>query len=342
MNATLLSFGRHGPRLSSLALGAVLLTACDNDRPLGPNPATLPSAAALGKGPTKGVISIAVVDQNKNAVASAGAEFTLTSGATTITAIDNGAGDSDPTTGILFVKGLMPGVYDVCEKVVPAGYVMASPTCDTATVLPGVTTPLQFFNPTAPLVAWEAQDAVTLLGVGGTMFSGDDGSGSVAIADNSPLDLDPTPGKFRVMVKGASFTVCPKTAPAGWVFYQNPPCATTATPAGQTITLAPFYVAPEASAYWWSGVSGSPGGLGTEYTVTAASGGFSITVVNNGLNDMADPAFMLYVKLPAPGWYTICQTVAPAGGQLADPVCRRVEVPLGHPQYAGFFDSKPI
>lgn len=344
MHAIPLSLELRGRRLSSLALfGAVALAACDTDRSVGPNTTTtVPTEASLAKGPKGGTLVIVVMDQDKKAPVNLGAQFTVAkAGSPTYFAVDNSPTDNDATVGVIRMTGFT-GNLTICQTVAPTDHVVATPACQTAAIAVGATATVEFVNLTLPRIAWETQDIITYYNVGGATYSGDDGSGSFAIVDNSPIDLDPTPGKIEVMTKGANFTVCPKTAPADQVFYQNPPCKSAATPPGQTTKLAPFYVAFEASAYWWGGVSGNPGGIGAEYVVTAANGGFSVTVVNNGMNDLSDPAFMVYVKLGAPGWYTVCQTKAPAGGQLADPACQRILVELGHPAYAGFFDSKPI
>ena len=343
MHAILLSFDRRGLRRSSLVLGAVLLAACDNDRPVGPNPTAVPTVAALGMGPTKGVIQITIADKNKQPLTTAGAEFALTlAGQPSITAIDNGAGDSDPAAGRVFVKGLKPGVYDVCEKAPPTDYVLPSPNCQTATAVAGGITPVDFINLTVPRASWVAFDQINFDTIPGITVTGDDGSGPVVIIDNSPLDLDPAPGKFEVRVpNGTSYSVCPKATPPGYAFPNIPQgCLNGSVTPGETTALGNIQVRHEYSAYWFVTLGGSVAD-GAEFSVTNASTGTTFTVKDDGPNDMAAGMGMVYIKLFAPGWYTICETVPPLGGQLADPVCKRVEIVKGEYGFA-IFDSKPI
>jgi hypothetical protein len=88
----------------------------------------------------------------------------------------------------------------------------------------------------------------------------------------------------------------------------------------------------------------SLGGLpskGSEFTLTHALSGITIKVADNGVNDMA-LGMMVYVKLPAAGWYAVCMTTPPVGGVVTDPSCKRIDVPFAEITFAGFFDSKPI
>jgi uncharacterized repeat protein (TIGR01451 family) len=72
-----------------------------------------------------------------------GATFTVEadptpgSNAAKLTITDNGAGDTDPTDGVIVIDPAKPGTYKVCETVPPTGYNLASvPACQTGVVVP--------------------------------------------------------------------------------------------------------------------------------------------------------------------------------------------------------------
>src|SRR5262245_3893987 len=121
MYASLLSCDRRGLRLSSLVLASVaLLGACDNDRPVGPNPAAIPEAvnpALVAKG---GSLIIAIVDQNQQPPTTLGAQFTVANTGSGIAyfAVDNMPGDADPTIGKIRMNGLL-GNFNICQTVAP-------------------------------------------------------------------------------------------------------------------------------------------------------------------------------------------------------------------------------
>ena len=349
MYASLLSFDRRGLRLSSLVLGAALLAACDNDRPLGPDRTNIPAAAALGKGPTKGIVSITLVDNKNNPLASAGAEFSLTiAGQPSVTAIDNGIGDSDPTVGTVFVKGLTPGVYDVCEKAAPAHYVLPTPNCATATVTAGVITPLAFINPTMARLQWGVIDFVPN-NIGGAEFELQDGNGNMIakFVDNAPIDVDPNPGRFALEfpVEG-QYMLCPINAPAGYVWVSTPMCIGFTATHGQVESMGDYIVYPEYSAYWYVtdgtvGSDGFPTPLGPSTFQVTNPLGFITTIVDNGPNDFDPRIGKFGIKLPAEATYTVCQTVAPVGYQPAIPQCKRIEVRKGIPGWGEWFYNPP-
>jgi hypothetical protein len=262
MRTSLTFFERRGIRLSSLVLaGATLLAACDNDRPTEPIVEAKPVAANLGKGSTPGGLIISLVDQNGQSPATLGAQYTMTvakSGGMTTFAVDNGPGDTNSFIGVIVMLNVTPGSYTVCQTVAPSDFVLPSPKpCQSITVLPGTNTPgsaahIQFTNLTVPHATWVAFDDLNWVNIAGVTFTGDNGSGPVVIADNSPLDLDPTPGKFEMRVpNGNSFTVCPKATPPGYAFPAIPQgCVTKAVAPGQTTAMGNMFVRHEYSAYW--------------------------------------------------------------------------------------------
>jgi hypothetical protein len=110
-------------------------------------------------------------------------------------------------------------------------------------------------------------------------------------------------------------------------------------PAGQTTFLVNFTTSPQYSAYWYAM---NPNGLAgpSEYTIKAVAGGFSATVVDNGLNDRWQDLGKMWILLPSDGDYEICQTKALANTKLADPTCLTVTVKFGDPVYSGYFVSQ--
>jgi len=340
MNATPLSLDLRARRLSSLALlGALALAACDTDRPLGPNPKTIPTEASAAKGIQTNSFSVTIVDQNGSAPSTVGAQFTVAQSGQGLAVflVDNGPGDNNPTPNKLTMKVTNSGTYTVCQTVAPADYVLPSPACKSVMVggiLPAL---LTFVDPTAPHVSWAVRDALDDSLIANAVFK--DGQGNT-ITDNSPSDLDPTPGKIEVKTTLATFEVCTAGNPPGYVwFVASIGCVTTATNPGQTTALPAFYANPEASMHWYILVSNYTG-FGTAYTITAAEGGWALKLADNGPEDMISGSGMIYLKVPAAGWYTVCQTVGPINGQPADPACQRIEVKFGE-QNSTEFVSKP-
>jgi hypothetical protein len=328
MLSTLISFDRSARRLSSLALvGAAALAACDNDNTVGPKPAAIPTQASPIVGVAKpGALIITIVDQNGTAPTTGGAQFTYTpaGGAQTYFLIDNGQGDSDPTPNVIRKLGLL-GTYSVCQTVAPTDYVLPSPACQTASVSPGSIAQLQFVDKTVALVQWTALD-MFYQGVAGTTFTVDVGNGPVKVADNAPLDLDKSDGRFMVKAPNGTATVCPFLAPTNWYFNAGQGCGGYPAPAGQTTFLNDWHLFAVYSVYvlvadpitWGAGPS--------EYIVKNAAG-FSETLIDEGKNDRRPGKLgHLYMLLPSAGDYTICQTVPPPGTKLAIPTCVDVTV----------------
>lgn len=341
MNATLLSIDLRGRRLSALVfLGAAALTACDNDRSVGPNPAAIPTAASPAMVAKGSAIMISIVDQNKTAPTTLGAQFTVapTGGGPAAFLVDNGPGDTDPTANSLRMAGLI-GTYTVCQTVAPTDYVLPTPACQSVMVNGITPAKLQFVDLTVGRLQWVTLDMIDTP-VGGAAFSWNDGSGPITIVDNSALDLDKTPGRFEVKAPNGSTNVCTLTPPTGWIFAApTQVCFGLPVPAGQTTFLTNFNVHPEYSAFWYAG---NPNGwmVGpSSYTITNASG-FSATVEDDVKNDRWQAQGKMWVILPTDGDYEICQTTPPPGTLIADPKCIQVTVKLGdQPAYAGGFMS---
>lgn len=349
MNARLLSLDVRGRRLSALALaGTALLAACDNDQAVGPNAANQPTAtAAIMKAPT-GALRITIVDQNNALPSTAGTSFTVSKSGNSLPVADNGAADSYLGIGVILIKNLKPGMYSVCQNAAPAEYVLPTPpACQNIEVVPGTSTigdasHVMFNILTAPRATWVAFDGLNFDTIPGFVFTGNNGSGPVVIADNSALDLDPRGGVFEVKVlSGNSFTVCPGSAPTGYAFPAIPQgCVTKPVTPGQTTSIGNMYVRHAYSAYWYVSIDGQVS-KGSEFKITHSATNSTVHVVDNGTNDM-QKGVMVYVKLPFAGSYSVCMTTPPEGGALSDPVCKRIQVALGEPGFAGDFVAKAI
>ncbi len=66
-----------------------------------------------------------------------------------------------------------------------------------------------------------------------------------------------------------------------------------------------------------------------------------MTIVDNGANDFDPRVGRLAIKLTGEGYYTICQTVMPAGYSAPSPSCKRVQVFEGEPTNADWFYNPP-
>jgi hypothetical protein len=344
MLSTLLSSDRRGLRFTSLALaGAAMLAACDNDQPLSPTSVPKPSAPSPALAAKGGTLVIAIVDQNTKPVTTLTSQFTVAnmSSGLGLFALDNGAGDTDPTVGSIRMTGLASAKYEVCQTVAPTDYLLPATACQTVIVGGIVPAQLTFIDPTVPHAVWTFRDGWNNIIPGGTVI-GNDGTGPVVIADNSPLDLDPTPGRFDVKVPlNNGYTICPKTPPAGYVFMSGQYCIGMPTSAGQTTDLLGFGVNPKASAWWYTTDFNVPVGP-AEFSVTDASGNVVMKIVDDGQNDSWQALGKFYVTFPAPGDYLVCETTPPPNTMLADPACMKVSITLGVPAYIGLFNSKPI
>ena len=202
------------------------------------------------------------------------------------------------------------------------------------------------FTTATAYVTWTVEDGMIDVDLATSEFTIDNGTGRLTtIADNSALDLDRRPGKFKAKVGIGAVTVCGKTAPAGYVFYFVPdpaPCKTATTVVGGTTPLlAPFWVYRTPTVYWHAKVAGVYA-KGSVYTITSAATGVQVKIADDGAEDMFQNSASVYVTVPATGLYTVCQIVAPKGGQLAEPACRQVNVQSDLPALAGIFDSMPL
>ena len=81
-----------------------------------------------------------------------------------------------------------------------------------------------------------------------------------------------------------------------------------------------------------------PKTTGAQFTYTAAGGGASYFLIDNGSGD-ADPTPNVIKKLNLLGAYTVCQTVAPADYVLPTPACQSVSVGGGTISKLTFVDK---
>jgi hypothetical protein len=203
-----------------------------------------------------------------------------------------------------------------------------------------------FINPTIARLRWKVVDAWQNY-VGGATFALQDSNATViaTFVDNAAPDIDPTPGKFEVKLPTEGvYQLCTVTPPAGYVYPgQQVFCMGHLVQHGQITTSPPYTVYPLFSAYW--GVTDGtvdanfyPTLIGpSTFKVTSSGGAFTVNVVDNGLNDIDTTLGKLAVKLPAGGYYSVCEIVPPPNHWNAKPSCKRINVTSGVPEWAEWF-----
>ena len=164
-----------------------------------------------------------------------GAQFLIEpnpkTGTGSLTVVDNGLNDEDPTAGILLLTDCLKGItYTVTETVPPPGYVAGPPQ----TVTVACEQYLKFVNEKeerGQLKIKKVDNCGRLLA--GAQFliepNPKTGTGSLTVVDNGLNDEDPTAGILLVTncLKGITYTVTETVAPPGYVV--GPP---------QTVTIA--------------------------------------------------------------------------------------------------------
>jgi hypothetical protein len=353
MFATLLSFDRRAVRLLGVAFaGAMALSACDTDKPIAPKRPDVPTAAQpalLGFG---GSLVIKVVDTTQALITTSIAELTVVGpNKATWGLKDNIANDADPTTGVLRLKGLAAGDYQICETSAPVNYVMPNPACATATVSLYTSATVSFVHQTMARAKWTVVDYVPNY-VPGMVFALKDSTNAIVtlIYDNFGLDSDPVGGKFDIRwpIEG-KYTLCEQTLPTGYVYpkLQVKFCFPLQLKHGQTAGGWPFTVYPAFSAYWQvsDGTADAYGTLNvigpSTFTVANINGDPPVTVVDNGANDIDGRLGKFAVKLPSAGEYTICETVPPSGYSNAQPPCKQIKVKTAEDGWAEWFFNLP-
>ena len=333
---------RRQLRGSLLALaGAALLAACEPDQPLSPGTDRIPTTPSLAKGAKTGSLIITVVDGNGAGITVLGSKFGLTRSADLqVTAADNSPDDANSAIGVIQFTGLVSGPWTVCQIEVATAFLLPEPNCQSVSVGKGNPAQLTFVNAAEPRAKWVVRDGLTLAPIADAYFTIDDGSGPVMMKDNLGIDIDPAVGSIAVKTKAGNVTVCPVSIPTGLAFtLPAKGCVTKNVTA--TTDFGPWNGIAEYNVYWWAKVGNADGAGGT-YTITALGGGFSTTVTNEDANDRYQNSTWMYVALPAGGWYEVCQTVAPTGGQLANPSCKQVEVEYGISNFVPAFQSNPL
>src|SRR5690242_5061994 len=116
-----LFFDRRAMALSGLAFaGAVALSACNTDEPVTPNHRDLPTAAQPALLAIGGTLVIKVVDTTQALITTSIAEFKVVGPNNATWGVkDNIANDADPKTGVILMKGLAAGQYQICETSAP-------------------------------------------------------------------------------------------------------------------------------------------------------------------------------------------------------------------------------
>jgi hypothetical protein len=348
MRSTLLFFGARATRFAAAALlGTTFVTACDDQRPTEPIPTaaapTKPSDARLG---SYGVLVWKAVDVNQTLLA--GSTFEIDGGPNKIQWVmpDNNAGDVDMVSG-KFQFPVAPGLYDVCEKIAPANFVVRAPKCKTVTVPAGVITDVGVFvNDRLPTFATAFWDyAKNYIGGGSWRVQDSTGTTIMNVVDNNALDLNKANGYFSIQLPYAGkFSICEASPPPGYYFGQ---------PAGYCITqnfalntggfYGPYLVLPPYSATWatirgfW-GPQNSPDWIGpSSFVITQVGGAFTTTIDDNGQGDLHNMVGIFYVKLPGPGTYNICQATKIPGFWLPNPLCHQVTAQLAKVTWGDYF-----
>jgi len=340
-------------RAASLALATIsFVAACDTDQQVAPKPAVQMTTPAAQLGPTiklTGSLAWKVTDLSANLLS--GTHFTVT-GPTKATWIvgDNGATDGDKTTGNFKLAGLTPGSYQVCQTGVGGYYALPAVPCQNADVVAATTTDAGTFVDRAlpRILAGYIDWAGNLLGGGVVSIKDSLGATINIVTDDLGPDQNKTPGKFDIVLPGpGKYSVCEHTAPPGYGF---PPsqvvfCIPLNMIYDLVMSVPSFSVVPPASVIWaaidgFFGPNNSqPDYVGpSTFKVTSADGSFTMDVVDDGQNDLKKQfPGLFYVKLPAPGTYTICQVTPVAGHWLANPACQTATVVQNVVKNVGYF-----
>ena len=353
MFSTLRGFGRATTRAGSLALATVcFVAACDTDHPVAPKPVAQPTTPSSQLGPTinlNGSLTWKVTDLNAKPLS--GTQFTVVGPlkATWIVS-DNGAADADKTTGQFKLGGLKPGSYQVCQTGIGGYYALPAVPCQNADVAFGANTDVgTFVDRALPRILSGYIDwAGNVLGGGVVSIKDSLGATVNIVTDDLGPDQNKTPGKFDIVLPGTGkYSVCEHTPPPGYGF---PPsqvvfCIPVNMIYDLVMNVPAFSVVPPASVIW-AAIDGFFGPNNTQpdyvgpstFKVTSADGSFTMDVVDDGQNDLKQQFLgLFYVKLPAPGTYTICQVTLVANHWLANPACQTVTVVQNVVKNVGYF-----
>lgn len=181
--------------------------------------------------------------------------------------------------------------------------------------------------------------------IGGGSFTVKDSVGAqiMVVVDDGQLDLDKTPGKFKLMLpKPGKYDVCENLPPAGYVFMTQPICTGVVAQNWVVTQINPFVVAPVPGATWVV-TSGAMVGdqyvliPGAAFKVSIPRQFIFIDVVDNGQNDLDPWPGRIYVKLPKAAVYNLCETQPPSGYWNANPPCRTLDVSANAVTNGGVF-----
>src|SRR5262245_6381911 len=109
-------FDRRALGLLGLAFaGAMALSACDTDEPAAPKQPAGPTAAQPALLQLGSTLVIKVVDTTQTLITTTLTEFkVVTPSKATLGVKDNMVNDADPTNGVIRIKGLAAGQYEIC------------------------------------------------------------------------------------------------------------------------------------------------------------------------------------------------------------------------------------
>jgi hypothetical protein len=355
--------GRAGVAGALLAPGAaailLAIAACQDELPSAPRQPAPSAAASPEKGgnaatrPGNGAAVWSVKDGNWDFLLG-GAQFVLT-GPNNFSRVINDdvtPGDQDPTAGNFKTMGLLPGLYQLCETVAPAKYLIQqipgySPCTSFNVVVNGTTYMSPFFNVHIPRETWGVVDPVGNF-LGNAYFQLHDSTNAVIASgwDNSAFDLDNSLGKFlRETPVPGKYTLCETLAPSGFV----PPAQAcklfAASPYITPQNLGNWVNAPTYSMYFnVQDPQGKPLG-GTSFVIKRQyyTPQGDINVSDNIAPDRDPTTGKYFVILPAQGWYVVCQHDAPLGFDPPANNCYPIATfpKVGVPANAGTFVDTP-
>lgn len=330
-----------------------LLAACDNDEPVAPKAAQVPTSAQPALYPIRtGGLRMTAVDDAGTLVSGDGTVFKVTDSQNNTVIVQDQLfpKDADPKKGVVVVMGLAAGVYNVCQSGWAEGYLLGTQPCVTANVAPGVVKDAgTFVNPRQPKVSISATAVGTgkLLG-GGTFIIKDSlGMGINVVGDNGGPDYDKADGKFLVYLPNqGKYRVCVHTFPAGGMVpvAQLPYCsADFQVVYGQTFTVPPFVFNPQWSGTW--GVTNGYQDANGYWPIGPSS--FKVynpvihawwDIVDNGWNDHDPTLGKIHMSFPNGGAFSVCEVTPPPNHWNAQPNCKTLNiVTAGLPASAGWF-----
>ncbi|MEZ4495510.1 MAG: SpaA isopeptide-forming pilin-related protein [Thermomicrobiales bacterium] len=226
---------------------------------------------------------------------------------------DNDSGDDNPNDGELLITGLdAPADVDVSQSAAPIDYDLVE-GAQTASIVPGDTTTITFFNSLTPPPTGRAyivtRNADTGEDVGGACFT-IEGPESLTICDNDANDTDEDPGQIRIAsLLAGDYLVTETTAPDGYQLADPMPMTVPVDDVGRltidhTLSTGSLRIL----------VASDAGEPLTDACVSLNDGD---PICDNGDGDADGTAGVILIEGLFPSIYTVATTTAPDGFELA-------------------------